>query len=109
MDLGMRLGEASGAALALGVIRAACRLPREMATFAEAGVSRKAPDRGVEAGVSAGQFAGAATGAAHELGGAAEETARTVYAAGDAGNEAVGAAREIADAPIARRGALPRG
>lgn len=49
MDLGMRLGEASGAALALGVIRTACRLPREMATFVEAGVSRKTPAEGVEA------------------------------------------------------------
>ena len=34
--------EASGAALALHLIRAACRLPREMATFAEAGVSGRA-------------------------------------------------------------------
>jgi len=39
MDLGLRLGEGSSAALALGLIRAACRLPREMATFTEAGVS----------------------------------------------------------------------
>ena len=49
MDLGMRLGEASGAALALGVIQTACRLPREMATFAEAGVSRKSPDELLDA------------------------------------------------------------
>jgi nicotinate-nucleotide--dimethylbenzimidazole phosphoribosyltransferase len=42
MDLGLRLGEGSGAAIALHLIRLACRLPREMATFDEAGVSRKA-------------------------------------------------------------------
>lgn len=41
MDLGLRLGEGSGAAVALHLIRLACRLPREMATFAEAGVSGK--------------------------------------------------------------------
>jgi nicotinate-nucleotide--dimethylbenzimidazole phosphoribosyltransferase len=41
MDLGLRLGEGSGAALALHLVRAACRLPREMATFAEAGVSQR--------------------------------------------------------------------
>ena len=39
MDLGLRLGEGSGAAVALHLVRLACRLPREMATFAEAGVS----------------------------------------------------------------------
>jgi nicotinate-nucleotide--dimethylbenzimidazole phosphoribosyltransferase len=42
MDLGLRLGEGSGAAIAIHLIRLACRLPREMATFDEAGVSRKA-------------------------------------------------------------------
>jgi nicotinate-nucleotide--dimethylbenzimidazole phosphoribosyltransferase len=42
MDLGLRLGEGSGAALALHLIRAACRLPREMATFVQAGVSDRA-------------------------------------------------------------------
>jgi nicotinate-nucleotide--dimethylbenzimidazole phosphoribosyltransferase len=41
MDLGLRLGEGSGAAIALHLIRLACRIPREMATFDEAGVSRK--------------------------------------------------------------------
>jgi len=41
MDLGMRLGEGSGAAVALHLIRLACKLPREMATFDEAGVSGK--------------------------------------------------------------------
>jgi len=39
LDLGMRLGEASGAALALGVLTAAARVHCGMATFAEAGVS----------------------------------------------------------------------
>ncbi len=38
LDLRLRLGEASGAALALPVIEQAGRLHREMATFAEAGV-----------------------------------------------------------------------
>lgn len=42
MDLGLRLGEGSGAAVALHLIRLACKLPREMATFDEAGVSDKA-------------------------------------------------------------------
>jgi nicotinate-nucleotide--dimethylbenzimidazole phosphoribosyltransferase len=42
MDLGLRLGEGSGAAVALHLIRLACMLPRQMATFGEAGVSDKA-------------------------------------------------------------------
>ncbi|MEL6288733.1 MAG: nicotinate-nucleotide--dimethylbenzimidazole phosphoribosyltransferase [Pseudomonadota bacterium] len=41
LDLGMRLGEASGAAVALPIVRAACALHAEMATFAEAAVSEK--------------------------------------------------------------------
>ncbi|MCE2679095.1 MAG: nicotinate-nucleotide--dimethylbenzimidazole phosphoribosyltransferase [Burkholderiales bacterium] len=41
MQLDMRLGEGSGAALALPLIRAACDLHANMATFAEAGVSNK--------------------------------------------------------------------
>lgn len=39
LDLGMRLGEGSGAAVAVPLLRLACRLHGEMATFAEAGVS----------------------------------------------------------------------
>ncbi len=39
LDLGMRLGEASGAALAVGILRAAVACHSGMATFAEAGVS----------------------------------------------------------------------
>jgi len=38
LELDMRLGEASGAALALPILRAACALHGEMATFAEAGI-----------------------------------------------------------------------
>ena len=38
-DLGMRLGEASGATLAFGVLKAAVACHTGMATFAEAGVS----------------------------------------------------------------------
>jgi len=34
----MRLGEGTGAALAMGVVDAACRVLAGMATFAEAGV-----------------------------------------------------------------------
>ena len=41
LSLGMRLGEASGAALALGVLRGAVATHCGMATFAEAGVSGK--------------------------------------------------------------------
>jgi nicotinate-nucleotide--dimethylbenzimidazole phosphoribosyltransferase len=41
LDLGMRLGEASGAALALAVVRAAAVTHTGMATFGEAGVSEK--------------------------------------------------------------------
>ena len=39
LDLDMRLGEGTGAALAFGIIDAACRMMSGMATFAEAGVS----------------------------------------------------------------------
>jgi nicotinate-nucleotide--dimethylbenzimidazole phosphoribosyltransferase len=39
LDLGMRLGEGSGAAVAVPVLRAAAALHARMATFAEAGVS----------------------------------------------------------------------
>ena len=40
LDLGMRLGEGSGAAVAVPLLRQACALHNEMATFAEAVVSR---------------------------------------------------------------------
>jgi nicotinate-nucleotide--dimethylbenzimidazole phosphoribosyltransferase len=39
VDLDMRLGEGTGAALAIDIIDAACRIMREMASFEEAGVS----------------------------------------------------------------------
>jgi nicotinate-nucleotide--dimethylbenzimidazole phosphoribosyltransferase len=39
LDLGMRLGEASGATLALALLKAAAACHTDMATFAEAGVS----------------------------------------------------------------------
>lgn len=42
LDLGMRLGEGSGAAVAVPLLRMACALHNGMATFAEAGVSEKA-------------------------------------------------------------------
>jgi nicotinate-nucleotide--dimethylbenzimidazole phosphoribosyltransferase len=38
LDLGMRLGEGSGAAVAVPLLRMACALHNDMATFAEAGV-----------------------------------------------------------------------
>ena len=40
-DLGLRLGEGTGAALAFHVIEASARLLNEMATFADAGVSER--------------------------------------------------------------------
>ena len=39
LDLGLRLGEASGAALAVPILRAACACHAGMASFAEAGVT----------------------------------------------------------------------
>jgi nicotinate-nucleotide--dimethylbenzimidazole phosphoribosyltransferase len=41
LDLGMRLGEGSGAALAVSILRAALACHHGMATFAEAGVANK--------------------------------------------------------------------
>jgi nicotinate-nucleotide--dimethylbenzimidazole phosphoribosyltransferase len=41
LDLRLRLGEASGALLALGLIESAGLLHREMGTFAEAGIARR--------------------------------------------------------------------
>ncbi len=41
LDLGMRLGEGSGAALAMPIIEAAARIYCEVATFAEAGVANR--------------------------------------------------------------------
>ena len=38
LKLNLRLGEGSGAGAALGLIRLACRIHNEMATFAEAAV-----------------------------------------------------------------------
>jgi nicotinate-nucleotide--dimethylbenzimidazole phosphoribosyltransferase len=40
-DLGMRLGEGSGACLAVNILRSALECHRGMASFAEAGVSEK--------------------------------------------------------------------
>lgn len=42
LDLGMRLGEGSGAAMAAAVVKAAVNLHNDMATFESAGVSNKA-------------------------------------------------------------------
>jgi len=41
LDLGMRLGEGSGAALMINLIETSLRVYLEMATFAEAGVAEK--------------------------------------------------------------------
>jgi nicotinate-nucleotide--dimethylbenzimidazole phosphoribosyltransferase len=41
LNLGMRLGEGSGAALAMGLVKTAAACHRDMATFEQAGVSRK--------------------------------------------------------------------
>jgi nicotinate-nucleotide--dimethylbenzimidazole phosphoribosyltransferase len=43
LDLGLRLGEGSGAVLAVPILRAACAMLRDMATFSGAGVSRETP------------------------------------------------------------------
>jgi nicotinate-nucleotide--dimethylbenzimidazole phosphoribosyltransferase len=45
LDLGLRLGEGTGAALCMGVIDAAVRLYREMSTFEEAGVTGRETSR----------------------------------------------------------------
>jgi nicotinate-nucleotide--dimethylbenzimidazole phosphoribosyltransferase len=42
LDLGMRLGEGTGAALAIGIVKAALSCHRDMATFAQANVPGKA-------------------------------------------------------------------
>jgi nicotinate-nucleotide--dimethylbenzimidazole phosphoribosyltransferase len=44
LDMGMRLGEGTGAALAIHLIEASARCLAEMATFAEAGVSERSDD-----------------------------------------------------------------
>jgi nicotinate-nucleotide--dimethylbenzimidazole phosphoribosyltransferase len=41
LDLQMRLGEGTGAALAMSLVEASCKILGEMATFSEAGVSEK--------------------------------------------------------------------
>jgi nicotinate-nucleotide--dimethylbenzimidazole phosphoribosyltransferase len=48
LDLDMRLGEASGAAVAIALLRAALACHTGMATFAEAGVSDKPEEEGTE-------------------------------------------------------------
>ena len=42
LDMQMRLGEGTGAALAMSIVEASCKILDEMATFDEAGVSEKA-------------------------------------------------------------------
>ena len=46
LDLEMRLGEGTGAVLAMSIAEAACKILCEMATFDEAGVSEKTKERG---------------------------------------------------------------
>jgi nicotinate-nucleotide--dimethylbenzimidazole phosphoribosyltransferase len=49
LDLNLRLGEGTGAALAMTIVDAALRIPREMATFDAAGVSRSTSEQRPEA------------------------------------------------------------
>jgi nicotinate-nucleotide--dimethylbenzimidazole phosphoribosyltransferase len=49
LDLEMRLGEGTGAALCIGLARAACAVFTEMATFKSAGVSDRADPPGATA------------------------------------------------------------
>jgi nicotinate-nucleotide--dimethylbenzimidazole phosphoribosyltransferase len=41
LDLDLRLGEGTGAALAMSLVDASCKILGEMATFGDAGVSEK--------------------------------------------------------------------
>ncbi|MCB8820007.1 nicotinate-nucleotide--dimethylbenzimidazole phosphoribosyltransferase [Microvirga rosea] len=43
LALGMRLGEGSGAAVAMGIVKTAATVHRDMATFSQAGVSERLP------------------------------------------------------------------
>ena len=63
LDLRMRLGEGSGALLALPLVSAAGDLLREMATFAAAGVSDRPAGAGAGADADAGASADAGAGA----------------------------------------------
>jgi nicotinate-nucleotide--dimethylbenzimidazole phosphoribosyltransferase len=44
LDLDMRLGEGTGAALAMSIIEASVKIYNEMATFSGAGVSQRGQD-----------------------------------------------------------------
>jgi nicotinate-nucleotide--dimethylbenzimidazole phosphoribosyltransferase len=51
LDLGLRLGEGTGAALAMHLIEAAAKCLAEMSTFAEAGVSERSPSEDEDQGL----------------------------------------------------------
>ncbi|HEX4358450.1 MAG TPA: nicotinate-nucleotide--dimethylbenzimidazole phosphoribosyltransferase [Pseudonocardia sp.] len=74
LDLGMRLGEGSGALAALPLVLMAGRVLAEMATFADAGVSEAPVAEEAAAGEAAAAEGGAASTAGGE-GGAGEDSA----------------------------------
>ena len=90
LELEMRLGEGSGAVVALPIVKSAVAVLRSMATFAEAGVST-AGAGGAGAGVAGAGVAGAGAGVAGAGAGGAGAGGTGVAGAGGAGVAGAGA------------------